>query len=572
MSTKGSAGVFERAWNGFTDFFAEFTAGPPRRGSKAKTKWPATRVRKRGQALKKEKVRGAKSTIIKPEPVAVKREVKVLYELQNTQPKVEQFEKEPNWNAVLPKEEVIDAGYDSDEKRAEVPQSAENRADRIVEAKRTKQSKRLDGMLEGGKGGVSRKRKHLLFMNPGTVKIMEAARALTVGGPLPTWAEPFVNQLSVSGNTLFFENLEMATEETKREQVKLHYFDPKEPATIQPITDKLREVFANVTKNDVRRILRSLETYQRNFRRRLPPKVMGRMNLTKPGVIMLDTFYPSQSIDGWRGKYACLCCMDGWSRFSRVYVLGNKTKGLVQKHIEKYLAEFASLGHMPKMILCDKGSELAGARAAIEPYRTKPGEMVHHSVTGQPVLMVENMQSQYQRRMAVFRTASLTDDPSAIMDDISEHLNSQKRPDRGNLTPLQLLTLKAPEIKRINGLYKDRTVLPELTGLRPLKVGNSVRVLLMTRKEQVDPKQKGFRAKWSTRIFTVLKKTKLQLNPAHFRYHVGKSQSYYRHELLWVPKETDREVISGLVGGEGAVGGLDYDPGDESDYDPADDY
>jgi len=42
------------------------------------------------------------------------------------------------------------------------------------------------------------------------------------------------------------------------------------------------------------------------------------------------------------------------------------------------------------MILCDKGSELAGARAAIEPYRTKQGEMVHHSVTGQPVLMVEN--------------------------------------------------------------------------------------------------------------------------------------------------------------------------------------
>ena len=38
----------------------------------------------------------------------------------------------------------------------------------------------------------------------------------------------FRSQLSVSGNVLFFENLEMATEEIKREQVKLHYFDPKD--------------------------------------------------------------------------------------------------------------------------------------------------------------------------------------------------------------------------------------------------------------------------------------------------------------------------------------------------------
>ena len=91
----------------------------------------------------------------------------------------------------------------------------------------------------------------------------------------------------------------------------------------------------------------------------------------------------------------------------------------------------------------------------------------------------------------------------------------------------------------------------------------------MTRKEQVDPKMKGFRPKWSRRVYQVLKKTKLQLNPNHFRYYVGSNQSYYRHELLYVPHETDTEVIHGLVGGEGEVGGLDYDP--ESDYDPADD-
>ena len=569
MATKGAQGVFERAWKGFSDFFTEFTAGPPRTGPWKPTYAKPKRTRAAKRALKKKPRRGTKLATIKPDPAAVKQEVKVLYQLQNSQPKREAFENEPNWNSVLPKEEEVDPGNDSDEKRAEVVEkTAEGRADAITKAKRQKVQREP---LPYAGPQLSRKRKHLLFMNPGTLKIMEAVSALTSGAPLPTWAEPFANQLSVGGNKLYFEDMEMATEETKREQVKLHYYDPKEPSTIQPLTDKLREIFANVTKKDVSRILRSLETYQLNFRRRLPLKVQGRMSLKKPGVIMLDTFYPSKAIDGWRGKYTCLCCMDGWSRFSRVYVLSNKTAALIQKHIEKFLAEFASLGHMPKMILSDKGSELAGAPAAIEPYRTKPGEMVHHSVTGQPVLMVENMQSQYQRRMAVFRTASLTDDPSAIMDDISNHLNSQKRPDRGNLTPMQLLTLNAQQIKQINETYKDRAVLPEVTGLKKLEVGHAVRVLMMTRKEQVDPKMKGFRPKWSHQVFTVLKKTKLQLNPTHFRYYVGKNQSYYRHELLWVPKEIDREVVAGLVRGEGDVGGLDYDPDEESEYDPDED-
>ena len=203
--------------------------------------------------------------------------------------------------------------------------------------------------------------------------------------------------------------------------------------------------------------------------------------------------------------------------------------------------------------MADKGSELAGAAQAIEPYRKKPGNLVHNSVTGQPVLMVENMQAQYQRRMAVFRTASITDDPSVIMDDISDHLNNQKRPDRGNLTPNQLLTLNESEIKKINDMYRERTEIPELKGLRELKVGHSVRILLMTRKEQKDTSQKGFRPKWSRKVYTVLKKTALQLNPNNFRYYVGKHQSYYRHELLWVPKETDTEVLHGLVGAQSSL-------------------
>ena len=76
------------------------------------------------------------------------------------------------------------------------------------------------------------------------------------------------------------------------------YFDPREPATIVPITDKLREKYPNVSKKNVTEILRSLETYQLNFRRRKPAAVTGKMNLKNPGVIALDTFYRARRWGG----------------------------------------------------------------------------------------------------------------------------------------------------------------------------------------------------------------------------------------------------------------------------------
>ena len=523
-------GVFERAWGGLVDFYREFTAGPN-----------YVPLRKKS-ALKRKFPKRAKLVTIKPEPSELKRE-QVL--LKQKRP-VEQFEKDPNWNSVL-KEEDLD--YDSEEKQATV--SPAGRVKAITDATESKPRKSGRHPLEPE--AVSRKRKHLLFMNPGTEKILDCVRAVNANETLPVWAQLFRKHLSVDGNTLYFDDKPMATKEQKREVVKLSYFDPKEASTILPITDKLREQFANVTKNDVRNILRSLETYQLNFRRRLPAKVLGRMILNKPGVIMMDTFFPSRKVDGWFGNYSCLCCMDAWSRFSRVYVNEKKDKETTAKGMVRFLAEFAGKGHLPRMVLMDKGSELKAAGRAIEKYRTKPGDMVHNSITGQPVLMVENMQSQYQRRMAVFRTASLTDDPSVIMDDISDHLNNQRRPDRGNLTPVQLLGLSGAERKVINEKYKDRTVIPEVKGLRKLLVGHHVRVLLMTRKEQLDTSKKGFRPKWSRKVYTVLKKRALQLNPNNYRYFVGSNQSYYRHELLWVPRETDTEVIQGLVGARSSL-------------------
>ena len=550
MTKKSS--VFSRAWDGFVGFYREFSSGPYKKSTPKKN----IQTFRKTKALKKKLPKRAKFVNNKPPKQELKEELTLLYEKRSPP---EEFENQPNWNSVLKEEEI-------DEKRAEVTPS-----DRVKAIEKSqvepKVRERVRHMLEGDP--VSRKRKHLLFMNPGSKKILEAIQAAKTGLPAPVWTEPFSNHLTVDGNTLYFDDLEMATEETKRTQVKLLYFDPKKASTIQPITDDLREKFANITKNDVRRILRSLETYQRNFRRRLMPKVLGRMSLTKPGVIMMDTFYPSRKIDGWHGNYSLLTCMDAWSRYSRVYVLERKDKETVLKGMKKFMAEFASKGHLPRMILADKGSELAGASQAMEPYRKKPGKLVFNSVTGQPVLMVENIQSQYQRRMAVFRTASLTDDPSVIMDDISNHLNDQKRPDRGNLTPNQLLTLNPSEILKINDLYKTRTEIPEMKGLRALKVGHHVRILLMTRKEQKDTSQKGFRAKWSRRVYTVLKKTALQLNPKNFRYYVGLHQSYYRHELLWVPKDTDTQVLHGLVGKKSSlIGEAGTEWSEDEDYEP----
>ena len=551
MSNNRNSTVFSRAWDGFTSFFQEFTTTGPH---KKKQKLKFTAVTKRAPILKDVKKRGGKLVNIKAKPAELAKESRALKQEKR---EVAEFEKEPNWNSVI------------EDKAEEKPQheAVQERVDAIEAAQKPQKSKRGGNFFKTQP--VSRNRKHLLFMNPGTNKLLEALSALKNGTALPVWAEPFRAHLSAEGSTLYYDDLEMATAETKREQVKLLYFDPKQPSTIQPVTDALREGYANISKGNVTKILRSLETYQLNFRRRLPPKVSGRMNLTKPGVICMDTFYPSRKIDGWYGNYPLLCCVDAWSRFSRVYVCEKKDKVTIGKGMDRFLAEFASLGHFPRMILADKGSELAHAKEAMEKYRKKPGNLVHNSVTGQPVLLVEAMQSQYQRRMAVFRTASLTDDPSVIMDDISDHLNNQKRPERGNLTPLQLLTLNAAQRKEVNLMNRTVSEIPDLKGLRKLEVGHSVRVLLMTRKEQLDTSQKGFRPKWSRKVYTILKKTKLQLNPANYRYYVGAHQSYYRHELLWVPKKTDSVAIQGLVGTKSSlIGEAGTEWSDEEGYNP----
>ena len=164
-------------------------------------------------------------------------------------------------------------------------------------------------------------------------------------------------------------------------------------------------------------------------------------------------------------------------------------------------------------MLCDKGTDLGGWKnvdAIMERYRLprdKDQPMVLRSVTGMPVGIVEAMNSQYQRRMQVFRTSKLTDDPADVLWDISDQLNDQRRPVRGNLTPLQLLALPQMQRNAINAKYK-RNFITNVGGLKPLVVGNTVRILQMTRKEQ-----EKFHKKWDKIIQSGMQQDITFLNP-----------------------------------------------------------
>ena len=180
--------------------------------------------------------------------------------------------------------------------------------------------------------------------------------------------------------------------------------------------------------------------------------------MLKPGIIAVDMFFPTKKIAGWQHGWNCLTCMDCWSRFCHVYVTESKKKEVIRKCFDDFLKKLAGFGWMPRRILADRGSDLASAKQAIEKYRTaKDGNapMVVHSQTAQPIHIVEAFQSQIQRRMQVFRTSGLTDDPSRLLEDISWALNNQKRPGRGNLTPLQLLSLTEDEVKKVNLMFDD---------------------------------------------------------------------------------------------------------------------
>ena len=418
---------------------------------------------------------------------------------------------------------------------------------------------------------LSKKRKHLLFMNPGDDPIQAAILAISRRIPLPAWAQFFKTNLLLKNGILYWTEpdrkiIPFALKDTKRDAVKNLYFDPREPSTIIPITLHLYKKYANISRRNVTRVLKSLKTYQLNFGRRRPPDLKNRLFMYKPGMLAMDMFFPSSTL-GW-AKTNVLCCMDTWSRYCGVYAIDTKRQADVLKGMTDFLAKFASMGHLPRRILSDKGTDMAGAARAIEPYRqAKDGNapMVLHTATGTPVLIVEGLNAQVQRRMQIFRTAGLIEEASQILHEITDQLNNEPRAARGFLTPIQLLALDEAGRTRINTLYRDKYIPEqELHGLPQINVNDTVRRLEMSRKEQETNAKKGFAPKWSEQLYTVLRKTKLRMNPYHYRYDIGLPDTFYRHELQKIIG-LDEEVPNLVRYKEVAIGG--YDPADDAEWD-----
>ena len=104
---------------------------------------------------------------------------------------------------------------------------------------------------------------------------------------------------------------------------------------------------------------------------------------------------------------------------------------------------------------------------------------------------------------------------------------------------------------------------------KKLNVGDTVRVLTMTRKQQAANTIKGFTAKWSKEIFKVLRKSPIPKNKLNFRYWVGIGKAYFRHELLRIPPRVDRQVIDLVAKKQTVMVGPDEEWSDlESEYDP----
>ena len=524
--TKGS-NIVSDAWHGWVDFWKEIA------GYKGTRNEYSTTQTRKVQKPKIAKIPASAVKIPKREPQPPRRIEKPTTKAD--QAKIEEVEKSLDPPAPFPKLQ---------EEHVETP------AERMIRLQKREERKRTDNR--------SKMRRHLLWMNPGTEKLRIAHQAFLQGLGLPSWCVPLQGAMRFDDERLYFEDRPMLTTEEKRALVKKEYFDPAGFSTIQPIYDKFQDKYANLTRADVRRVLRSLETYQLNFRRRHPPKVMSRMNLKQPGIIMCDMFFPSKN-DGWRADLAgVLTVMDAWSRYVRCYAMESKKAKTVQKGIERFLQEFASMGHIPKMMLCDKGSELKGAYEAMERYRTKPGTLVFHSQTGKPVNLVESTQAQIQRRMAVFRTSGITDDYSSILGHITDSINNQKRPERGNKTPIELLKLDKEGRALVNANNRFGVATPD-ERFKDLFPGMHVRVLMMTLKEQATNKKKGFTEKWSRDVYRVKRKAALQGNPGAFRYWLhGDDLSYFRHELLKVPGNTDREVLDLVTRREAVIGDEDW--------------
>ena len=124
------------------------------------------------------------------------------------------------------------------------------------------------------------------------------------------------------------------------------------------------------------------------------------MKVNRPGIIAVDTFYPSE-LNGWKGKRTILTCTDVWSRYVRAYVCRDKEKNTIGIAFERFLKSFVKVsGVLPRRVLADKGSELERIKNIMERFRKpadKQADLVLNSITGAPITFVEHVQAHIQR-------------------------------------------------------------------------------------------------------------------------------------------------------------------------------
>ena len=386
------------------------------------------------------------------------------------------------------------------------------------------------------------KLQQLKWLNIGTKAVINAIKWFRGVGEKPKWLNLFEGRINLRrGSHLFFDDMRILSDSQKRDLVKYKFYHPKYPVSIQGIYDQLDDKYANVTRKDVARIVKSLAQWQLTRRRFKPKGITSHFNAKKPGILCCDTFQPSK-INGWSGKRYVFTVADYWSRYVGVYTLEKKSADIVERCFIDYCRKFTEISKMfPRRMFMDKGTELAKIEGVMERFRQKRDgkqPMVLKSLTGMPVGYIEQVNADVQNRMQ--KSAILTDEPEQLTHFITYAINHQKRIRKGNLSPIEMLNLNFKERAKVNREYRNQEVEMGDSSLKPLEVGDTVRFLTMTRKEQeksMNPSHKGFGVKWSKTTHKIIRKRRVKRNYKFFQYTLEGitnpkwNRYFYRHEL-----------------------------------------
>lgn len=406
------------------------------------------------------------------------------------------------WDSVIPEEKLIDVV---------VP-------DRVKRLPRTE--------------NVSKKIRHLMFTNPGEAKVEELYSHFRTGSERPLWSLMF----DFVWNAPHVKLEDLVLRRDKQKLVRETYFNSREPSTIEAMWYFFIKKYCNVSKRNIRDCLNKIEMYQIHKKRFHPKPVKGVFNITKQGYVTFDLFFTSNK---WDTKYPVLSQMDIWSRYVRITALANKTKKLVHSEIQSFLQELLSRGVKLRAMLHDKGSEFLG----LDPMAKKFNMRNITSPTGRPILSIEALNSQIERRLEPFMSSGVCDDVSMLVKNVQYQLN-HRQPIRNkqNKLPIQLISMSENEVAGL--LVKRRDPVFHNDSLPAMKIGDWCRYLVWSRKTQESPAMhKGYEEKYSRTKHQITSVRKSNKDSRIFRYKIsGINVSFWRHEIIKIPSETDTIV------------------------------